>query len=196
MSDESNDFFTQLYEKMQKANLSNSDRPAILGGECMPDQLQAFLTAWQGHWQAMPYRIWEHVSHIEFADLPTQPEFLERAEIFGELGHLSLRRDGNRWLWHYIGTSVSFTSFGARDFWKEHPDCQLRRYAESVMLWGERKDHQPRWFEDRVAAAILAYPLNATGRVYLHFWRYTEQGRTAFVWYRALSDRPDKVETQ
>jgi hypothetical protein len=48
----------------------------------------------------------------------------------------------------------------------------------------------PRWFDDRVAAANLAYPLKAKGRAYLHFWRYTDNGQTAFVWYRKLSDQP------
>lgn len=200
MSDKSIDF-ERLYDKMQRAKLSDADRPTILGGKFPADQLDAFLNVWQARWNTMPYRIWEHVSHIEFAERPAQPEYLQRAEIFGEGGHLSLRRDvkrghltlrcdGDCWLWHYIGTSVSLTGFNIEDFWKEHPACQLRRYAESVMLWGERKDNQSRWFDDRVAAANLAYPLKTTGRVYLHFWRYTEQGRTAFVWYRALSDKP------
>lgn len=189
MSDKSIDF-AQLYEEMKQAKLSDSDRPTVLGGEFAADRLDEFLNVWREYWNTMPYRIWEHISRIEFADRPAQPEFLQRAEIFGEGGHLSLRRDGNRWLWHYIGTSVSITDFGVEDFWQKHPACHLRRYPESVMLWGERKDNQPRWFDDRVAAANLAYPLKTTGRVYLHFWRYTEQGQTAFVWYRALSDKP------
>lgn len=191
MSDKSIDF-AQLYEEMKQAKLSDSDRPTVLGGEFAADRLDEFLNVWREYWNTMPYRIWEHISRIEFADRPAQPEFLQRAEIFGEGGHLSLRRDGNRWLWRYIGTSVSITGFGVEDFWQKHSACQLRRYAESVVLWGERKDNQPRWFDDRVAAANLAYPLKTTGRVYLHFWRYTEQGQTAFVWYRALSDKPDQ----
>lgn len=199
MSDKSIDF-KQLYKKMEQARLSAAKRPAILGGEFLAGQLIEFLDVWRARRDAMRYRIWEHISHVEFveadADAPIQPEFLQRAEVFGEGGHLSLRRDGNRWLWHYVGETVDLplARFGATNFWETNPDCQLRRYAESVILWGERKGDPLRWFEDRVAAANLAYPLNAKGRAYLHFWRYTENGQTAFVWYRKLSDQPLREE--
>ncbi len=188
MSDNSIDF-KRLHEKMEQARLSVAERPAILGGEFPAGQLNEFLDIWRPRWDAMRYRVWEHISHVEFADAPTQPKFLQRAEIFGGGGHLSLRRDGNRWLWHYVGETVDLplARFGATDFWEGNPDCQLRRYAESVILWGKREDDRPRWFDDRVAAANLAYPLNAKGRAYLHFWRYTDNGQTAFVWYRELS---------
>lgn len=195
MSDKSIDF-EQLYQKMEQAKLAQEERPTILGGEFPAERLNDFLSVCRARWDAMPYRIWEHISLIEFADAPKQPEFLQRAEIFGEGGHLSLRRDGNRWLWHYVGETValSLDEFGGVDFWKTNPRCQLRRYAESVILWGERKDNQDRWHEDRVAAANLAYPLSTNGRVYLYFWRYTENGQTAFVWYRQLSDQPLREE--
>jgi hypothetical protein len=195
MSDNSIDF-KRLHEKMRQARLGVAERPAILGGEFPAEQLIEFLDVWRPRWDAMRYRVWEHISHIEFveadADAPMQPEFLQRAEVFGGGGHLSLRRDGSRWLWHYVGEAVnlSLNGFGATDFWQANSGCQLRRYAESVILWGERKENQPRWFDDRVAAANLAYPLKAKGRAYLHFWRYTDNGQTAFVWYRKLSDQP------
>jgi hypothetical protein len=86
--------------------------------------------------------------------------------------------------------NVSMNAFGVKDFWAVHPGCTLRRYEESVILWGERKEGHNLWFDDRAAAARLAYPVNARGRVYLHFWRYTEHGQTAFVWYRELSNQP------
>ncbi|WP_298821619.1 type III-D CRISPR-associated protein Csx19 [Chloroflexus sp.] len=185
--------FDELYEQMKEEQLDQSERPAIWGGEFPADRLNDFLNAWQTHLNAMPYRIWEHVSHIEFADAPAQPEFLQRADIFGEGGHLSLRRDIDRWLWHYIGTQANpmpNTTFNVVDFWVTHPNCQLRRYAESVVLWGKREEGAPHWSDNRVAAANLNYPLNTNGRVHLHFWRYTERGQTVFVWYRALSDKP------
>ncbi len=187
--------FTKLYEQMKKAQLAQENRPAIWGGEFPASRLGKFLRVWQAHLNTMPYRMWEHISHIEFAASPAQPEFLQRAEIFGEGGHLSLRRDIDRWLWHYIGTQnnpMQNTTFDAVDFWATHPDCRLRRYAESVMLWGNRKEGAPHWSDDRVAAANLHYPLDVNGRVYLHFWRYTENGQTVFIWYRALSATPDR----
>lgn len=191
MSDKSIDF-EQLYQKMEQAKLAQEERPAILGGEFPAERLSDFLSVWQARWSAMPYRLWEHISLIEFADEPKQPEFLQRAEIFGEGGHLSLRRDGNRWLWHYVGEAVALplNGFGAMDFWEANPNCQLRRYAESVILWSEKKESDNLWSDGRVAAARLNYPLKSDGRVYLHFWRYTENGQTAFAWHRKLSDRP------
>lgn len=191
MSNKSIDF-TQLYAQIQQATLQASDRPVILGGEFAANRLQTFLKEWetQKSWQGMPYRIWEHVSHIEFAAQPPNLTYLQRADIFGESGHLSLRRDVQCWLWHYIGQPVTLTAFQLEDFWRHHPNCQLRRYAESVILWGDRKDPSSPWHDDRVAAANLTYPIDTTGRVYLHFWRYTEHGQTVFVQYRGLSNRP------
>jgi len=195
MSDRSVDF-ARLYEKMKQAQLDEAERPTILGGEFPDNHLYCFLDAWQLSLQnGMPYRIWEHISYIEFAAQPARPEFLQRAEIFGEGGHLSLRRDNNRWLWHYIGTPASLAGFPSANFWQEHPHCQLRRYTESVMLWGKRNNSTSPWHDDRVAAANLMYPSDTTGHLYLHFWRYTEHGQTAFVWYRALSDKPVSEDT-
>lgn len=195
MSDKSINF-EHLYEKMREAKLAEAERPTILGGEFPAERLNDFLSAWQTRWEAMPYRIWEHISLIEFADEPKQPEFLQRAEIFGEGGHLSLRRDGNRWLWRYVGETVALPldEFGVVDFWKTNPGCQLRRYAESVILWSEKKGSDNLWSDGRVAAAHLNYPVTSNGRVYLHFWRYTENGQTAFVWHRKLSDQPLREE--
>ena len=197
MSDKSINF-EHLYAKMREAKLAEAERPAILGGEFPAERLNDFSSAWQTRWEAMPYRIWEHISLIEFADEPGQPEFLQRAEIFGEGGHLSLRRDSDRWLWRYVGEPVnlSLNGFGALDFWEAIPNCQLRRYAESVILWSEQKVSDNLWSDGRVAAAQLDYPVTSDGRVHLHFWRYTENGQTAFVWYRKLSDRPLQEEDE
>jgi hypothetical protein len=63
----------------------------------------------------------------------------------------------------------------------------LRRYDDQAILWGERKSGHDFWWEDRVAAAKLVYPRQNEGRVYLDFWRYTQDGQTVFVWYRGLS---------
>ncbi len=191
MSDKSIDF-NQLIEKMQKARVADAERPTILGGQFAADLLAEFLTAWQGRMDQMPFRLWEHISHIEFADAPREPEFLQRAEIFGEGGHLSLRRDAAGWLWHYVGKAVDLPlqEFGVADFWATHPDCKLRCYAESVILWSEKKENNNLWSDGRVAAAQLNYPADDGDRVYLHFWRYTEDGQTAFVWYRALCNQP------
>lgn len=190
MSDKSIDF-TELADQMKQAQLDSSRRPAILGGEFLDHQLTGFLNAWQEHWNAMPFRILEHIDRIEFTQqLPVNLKYLQRAEIFGENGYLSMRRDARRWLWHYIGQPITLTNVACVDFWEQHSHCQLRRYPESVILWGNRKDNASSWQDDRVAAANLAYPLDTTGRVYLHFWRYTERGQTVFVQYRELRGNP------
>lgn len=192
MSDKSVDF-KKLISEMKSARDAAADRPTILGGQFTADRLDDFLAAWSGRWGTMEHRIWEHISHIEFADEPKESRYLQRAEIFGEGGHLSLRRDGGRWLWHYIGPAGQRMPEGfdkkpeCEDFWATYLSAALRRYDEQVILWGERKKGYDFWWEDRVAAAKLVYPNQTGERVYLDFWRYTQDGQTAFVWYRGLS---------
>lgn len=184
--------FRELLKVMEQARLTEADRPTILGGQFTPQRLGAFLEAWHKRWATMPWRIWEHISHIEFADEPQEPEYLQRAEIFGEGGHLSLRRDANRWLWHYIGPAGQPLPNGfekapeCEDFWATNASARLRRYSDQAILWGERKTGYDFWWEDRVAAANLIYPEQGEGRVYLDFWRYTQDGQTVFVWYHGL----------
>lgn len=192
MSDKSVDF-KELRKAMEQARLAEADRPTVLGGQFAPQRLDAFLAAWRERWATMPWQIWEHISHIEFSDKRQELEHLQRAEIFGEGGHLSLRRDANRWLWHYIGPTGQPSPEGfeqeseCENFWTTNPTASLRRYSDRTILWGERKTGHDFWWEDRVAAANLIYPEQGEGRVYLDFWRYTQDGQTVFVWYRRLS---------
>ncbi len=197
MSDQSVDF-TKLIADMKNArNDATAERPTILGGRFVPDRLDDFLAAWQERWAKMPWRIWERVSEItiEYGTRPDAWDYVQRAEVFGEGGHLSLRRDGARWLWHYIGPTDQPPPEGfpraehseeCINFWTPTRKADLRRYAERVLLWGERKEGYDFWWEDRVAAAKLMYPGQQAGRVYLNFWRFTEAGQTVFVWYRDL----------
>lgn len=196
--------FGELIKKMNDAPRYSKDGPnrlTILGGQFEPKRLAAFLAVWQARWETMPWRIWERVSETGFADAPKDPDLLQRAEIFGEGGHLSLRRDANRWYWRYIGPADQPAPGGfeagpeCEDFWAagQNKDVVLRCYEERVLLWGQEildPNKQPTgvWWEDRVAAARLQYPVQLKGhdRVYLKFNRFTEAGRTAFVWYRDL----------
>lgn len=202
--------FEKLLDQMKKAEVPVSQRPTVLGGEFSADRLEAFLAAWRVDWEKLPWRIWEHISAIKIVDSATAPDsgelgecdFLQRGEVFGEGGHLSLRRNGNRWLWHYIGSAgqaapENFTQPGeCVSFWETESGQvgTLRCYEECALLWGQKiKDEQkqpdgPHWWEDRVAAARLEYPARFKGHthVYLKFWRFTDGGRTVFVWYRGL----------
>lgn len=190
--------FTTLLAKMDRAQQAIGDvRPVIVGGRFAHSELTQFLATWQPKWQAMPYRIWEQINEIGFHEAPQAPNYLLRGEVFGTGGHLSLRRDGNRWLWHFIGPAgtVVGSEWGDEAFWNEKTEreVKLRRYPENVILWGLNDHRTPSgiWWEDRVGAAKLNYPsaLKEHERVYLHFWRYTEGGQTAFVWYRELNGK-------
>ena len=201
MSEQSMEF-GQLIEQMKQACEDGAGHPTIIGGQFASNRLDDFLAVWRQRWDAMPWRIWEHVSQIEFANEPGAVDYLQRAEVFGEGGHLSLRRDGSHCLWYYIGPSGQPPPQGfhrppeCEDYWDGNQAVALRRYKERVLLWGEEiadivaGETKPtgRWWEDRVAAADLEYPpkLTGTSRVYLTFWRYTANGQTAFVWYRSL----------
>ena len=194
--------FGDLFARMQQARReADENRPIILGGRFEHSRLPAFLDEWCGQWGKMPWRIWEYVSSIGFADKPENTQWLQRAEIFGENGHLSLRRDGERWLWHFIGAKEPTLpgEFKPASFWDSHVN-ELHRYTESVILWGEEvlKDKNDpktgigRWQDDRVAAALLEYPqMKGASRVYLHYWRYSQAGETQFVWYRGLGNKQE-----
>jgi hypothetical protein len=131
--------FEQLIQRMEQARNDGADRPTIIGGRFAADRLDAFLGAWRARWDAMPWRIWEHVSEIVFSDEPKTPQYLQRADVFGEGGHLSMRRDGNRWFWHYIGPAGEPAPAGfehppeCENFWLTHPHAELRRYEENVL---------------------------------------------------------------
>lgn len=200
--------FAGLYAKMEQARPNPEEKaPVILGGRFEHSRLSTFLAAWRTRWDAMPWRIWEHVSSIGFAEEPGNLAWLQRADIFGEGGHLSLRRDGERWLWHFIGPASATLpdEFIGVSFWDKHPNVVLHRYEESVILWGEEvlKDRNDpksgigRWQDDRVGAALLKYPkMKGALRVYLHYWRYSQAGETQFVWYRGLDNRPVEMSLE
>lgn len=187
--------FDGLFAKMEQARKdAGGAQPVILGGRFAHSRLSAFLDVWRKEWKAMPWRVWEYVSSIGFADEPEHLGWLQRADIFGEGGHLALRRDGERWLWHFIGPASSLPE---NIEGTKYPDTALHRYEESIVLWGEevRKDkNDPKtgighWQDDRVGAAQLKYPeMKGVSRVYLHYWRYSQAGETQFVWYRGLGD--------
>ncbi len=199
--------FSQLWQDMKDAEVKQVDVPTVLGGQFDADDLTAFLNKWQKSDLNMPWRIWEHISFIEFGkpgDMPKEPRYLQRAELFGARGHLSLRRDNNRWFWHFVGLAGTALPTGVKsERWKPDECAQLRCYSDKAILWGEeivrdkdgnKEDVDVLWWEDRVGAADLRYPQHLSGisRVYLHFYRYTQAGHTVFAWYKGLGDE-DKV---
>ena len=185
----------QQFDSALMITATSPDRPAILGGSFGPERLAEVLAYWRQRPQ-MPWRIWEYVHTITFADTPGAVEHLLRADLFGEGGHVALRRDGGCWLWHAVGprdmaAPACLTSPDeCADFWTspQASAITLRRYEEIALLWGAKGPGANVWYDDRVGGAQLVYPQVQGERVRLRFWRFTEAGQTAFVWYRGLED--------
>lgn len=169
----------------------------IVGGTCPDTDLLTFLSAWRLLKDDMRYCLWEEVSDmvLTHTPVPSNPALLERGRVFGTGGDLSLRRDGERFLWWFIGPAgvAVPTAIGEpQDFWAHHQDLVLHRHEETALLWGvwARQDDTGReiWQEDRVARARLHYPglPDRPDRVQVRFWSFTTAGQVAFVWLRGL----------
>ena len=196
--------FTAIWQKVETARLDAAAFPTVWGGAFTSPDSNAFLKAWFESNLALPWRVWEHTDAIAWGRIadsrPERPAHLLRAELFGPDGHLSLRRDGaKRWQWRFVGCAGASPPADVKgEPWQTDANMTLFRYAEKVILWGKevrQDENDPQsgvglWWEDRVAAARLAYPPHLSGieRVYLHFYRYTQAGRTVLVQYRGLGD--------
>ena len=175
----------------------------IWGGVFDAEEFKDFMVAWV--FADMAYVIQEHAYDITFQIADTDnivsqnPALLERLEIFGASGNLSLRRNGNEFLWHFIGddtearqdtlSKLEAAQFMVRFFWKENSACRLYKRDESALLWGEYDgDH---WHDDRVGWAELKYPTPDTmkknkQRVQIDYTVFTDNGQTSFVWWKEL----------
>ncbi len=195
-------FKEEVEELVDDPLISKDGDIAILGGEfkasggkTLEQVLEGFLKKWD--FSRMPYHIWEYMHRIEFTkNLPDSEEYslLERGHIFGSGGDLDLRRDGERFLWRFIGPKGAplLSGYGAKDFWAENPDVRLRQHNESALLWGDYKEAFGRWQEDRVGWAELEYPITSQQarkqgeRVWIHYTIFTDGGQVAFVWWKEL----------
>lgn len=181
---------------------------AVWGGKLNPNEWLAFLKAWE--WKDdKRWRILEYVSDFvidegETAITPERMPLLERAEFFGESGHLSTRRDGETVYWHFVGQSDVKVPDGYDDeknsYWTDHPEDKFRCSEKHMLLWGERiKDGDKwtnDWFDDRVGWAELKYPLvdappmaqEQKQRVRATYRQFTRAGQVAFVWLTGLEE--------
>ena len=171
---------------------------AILGGECTENFVLQLLQQWPTLSQ-LTYRIWEYTDRIEITMEGKEgavPEWeairsLERGRVFGEKGgDLSLRRDGDRFLWRFVGPAgtVAPEIGNPEDFWKTgKPGAAFYQNEETALLWGERREGSQTWFDSRAAKAVLRYPIDSRNRVQVKYRTYSHEGRLEFVWMTQLS---------
>jgi hypothetical protein len=156
----------------------------IIGGEFTVNLLDNFMNQWPLH--EMPYRIWDSFDQVKF-EKGTLPDsrLLERGRIFGGAGDLDIRRDGNRFLWRFVGELKPDiqNGFNFHYFWDEQPEIKyLHCSEEKAMLWGKYEAEVGRWYDNRVGSARLKYPLdNDSERVVLVFKQYSYAGQVQFI---------------
>ncbi|OQA15239.1 MAG: hypothetical protein BWY63_02978 [Chloroflexi bacterium ADurb.Bin360] len=167
---------------------------SLWSGRCPEDELLTFFRDWP--LPQMPYRLYEYASEIEFEldTLPTEVALLERARLFGESGDLALRRDGQGFLWHFVGLPNVFMPAGYdnKDYWQSYRERKLTVVQQHALLWGkEIRDaqgvSQGRWQEDRVGSANLVYPgRQGDERVVLQYREYLYRDHVEAVWWLRL----------
>jgi len=186
--------FRELAREVQKDDRYwGKDQLAIWGGHCITEaDVLKLLQDWPKGDEAMPYRIWEYSNRIDFEEkkLPQDAHWLERGRLFGPGGDLEVRRDGDRFYWHFVGRAGTQPPHGnlhAQDFWAQAEAGTRFFYNEDrALLWGERRKEFDRWFDDRAARAKLTYPWEQAGRVQVKFWTFSRAGRVEFVWLLGL----------
>jgi len=178
--------FEELKAEMEADKIEPGDWPTIAGGTCPETELPRWLGGL--NLSSMDVRIWEFTDRCTIGnDGPSeQLERLERARLFGEGGDLNVRRDGSRFLWRYVGEEENAPK-GDNLNWPGDETGLVYRRERTALLWGERKEGQTQWFDDRTAGAALTYPVDgAPARVQVRYYEYTQAGRTLAVWLRGL----------
>ena len=181
--------FKNLVDQMEKDELSAEQWPTVVGGKCAEADLVDWLNGLD--LSGMDVRIWEFTDRCTIGDdgPPETAERLERARLFGGGGDFNIRRDGQDFLWRYVGKAK---------YAPEHEEKQKLEWPgtevspvycreRKALLWGERKEGQPQWFDDRTAGADLSYSVeDAPARVQMRYVEYTQAGRTLAVWLLKL----------
>ncbi len=196
-------------------------RPTIWGGQFEANWLTEFLEAWNLAVRDMPWRVWEWISDLKMdhvapgiAGLPGNPHLLERGRLFGTDGDLSLRRDGERFLWNFVGRRDTTlpqrlhwegpvkessaekdvgSRFAVADYWAYHPQAFLSGRRRVVLLWGKERYHNGNpmgtWHDDRVSNVKhpLVYPtMSGKNRVRLSYCEYMRGDVIEAVWWLRL----------
>jgi hypothetical protein len=197
--------FHQLIDRLEGGEVGTDEPPTILGGRIQADALPGFLTAWNLDGRNMPWRIWEWVSDLLWeygaSSLPfdstaaRRRDWLERARFFGPGGDLSLRRDSDEFLWHFVGPhDADLPSKFINEI-----DCpqgakfdNLVAFRSAMALWGNKRPLPGGgvfWQEDRVAGGKrpLHYPgAGEPDRVQLAYCEYLQGADVVAVWWLGL----------
>ncbi len=178
-----------------------AEKFSVWASECPEDGLSSLLTDWSIPGEDMPYVVLEYMDRIVFRGWQ-HPEAqlnskgvreIERGRVFGKMGDLSFVRGADVWRWYFVGHPDARPPQGfdvpENSFWTMEPDATFLKWEETAMLWGERMPSHSRWFDSRVARAILEYPDQDGGRVWLRYRTFSRGGRVEFVWYLGLESK-------
>lgn len=200
------DFGKEVELMSQKPPIGKDSSIVIWGGAFDEQEFANFMPTFS--FVTEPYVIQEHTHKMDFrisnigGIAHKNPALLERLEAFNKTGNLSLRRNGSRFLWHFIGddgparqetlSKLEAAALEVKDFWLANAECRFYMRDESALLWGEYDADSKRWHDDRVGWANLDYPVgdglkHSKKRVQIDFTVFTENGQTAFVWWKELN---------
>ncbi|ODS36719.1 MAG: hypothetical protein A7315_04630 [Candidatus Altiarchaeales archaeon WOR_SM1_79] len=151
----------------------------IWGGKIKEEELQEFMKKW--NFSDMQFRIKETVKEINIdknKNLDLQDvELIERIRIFGNAGDIDLRRNGNRFIWRYIGEDSPPSNLPGHvcNFWGKDKNSNKKFFVgyREVILWNKN--------DPRVAKAKLNYPIKNAERVKIRYKTLSEGGIISFV---------------
>ncbi len=183
------DLVQQAFDDAKNATIANRDNLAIRGGNFPAGNLYAFWHEWRTLIARLEWRMFEYVNEFQLRntaanpDLPEPHEFwkLERARIFGDVGDLEVRRDGETFYWRYIGVNdtnlpVVSSAFGGQDFWATNGAMEFHVAHKDYYQW--RGIAQK---EQRVDSKWLDHIGLGDENVKLQTREYLRAGRVEFV---------------
>lgn len=186
--------FAAIVEEVRSAPSLGPDELIAWGGEFDAARLASFLDAWDFWKTEAVWKLWLWPHKILLSldsDLPGDLAELERGRLFGEMGDLEVRRNGDLFLWRFVGdpgSAVQPAQFGSvADYWESSAPGRLCEYRRHALLWGQREE-EDRWHDDRVAWADLRYPgVGGCGRVQLEYTEYLDGANVELVRLRRLA---------
>ena len=167
---------------------------SVFGGEFDAGEVGSFFDAWRTVASDMSYRIWENIDCMFFENgtWPDKYALFEQARLFGDGGDLSVRRDGDRCFWRFVGPEGYRLPAGVQgyDYWGSVPEgTRLHVALDEVLLWGKGEkmpDGSMIWRDDRTAGHRLVYPQQTAERVKLVMKKYSRAGNVEHVRYLRL----------